>query len=73
MFLHGVAVGHAGEVIADGAVDAEFADAFAGLLADRGGVLHVIGEQVAQELFGAKMRLVYDGSSMFSLRRSGLY
>jgi len=61
VFLHGVAVGHAGEVIADGAVKAEFADALAGVLADLGGVLHVVGEQVAQELFGAQMRFVHHG------------
>jgi len=53
VFLHGVAVGHAGEVIADGSVDAEFADAFAGMLADLGRVLDVIREEVAQELLGA--------------------
>jgi len=39
VFLHGVAVGHAGEVIADRRVEAEFPDALTGVLADFCGCL----------------------------------
>ena len=64
VFLHGVAVGHAGEIIADGAVEAEFADALAGVFADFRGVLHVkVTEQVSapSNCFARRCQFVHHG------------
>lgn len=60
VFLDGVTIGHAGEVITDGTVNADLADAFAGLLADFRRVLHVMRKEVAQELLGVQVRFVHD-------------
>ena len=49
MFRHEVAISHAGDVVADGAVNAVFADAAAGLVAD---LLRMLQEVVKLEVLG---------------------
>lgn len=61
VFLDGVAVSHAGKIITDSTMDSEFADAFAGVFANVRWMLHVMGEEVAQELFRAEVGFVDDG------------
>ncbi len=61
VFEHDVAVGHAGEVIAHGAVPAGRADLFARLFADFLRVLQVMIKKVFQHLLRAAVRLVDGG------------
>ncbi len=56
-----VAVGHAREVIADGAVEAFSFDSGTGLAADFFGVLHEIREEFFQQFHAALVGLVYLG------------
>ncbi len=59
MLLHGVAVGHAGDVVAHGAVQARLARLPARLLADFLRVLQIKTEQVPQKLLRPDVRLVH--------------
>ena len=59
MFGNGVAVGHAGDVVAYDAMKTRFALLPAGLLADFLGMLQIKMEQVAQKLPRPDVRLVY--------------
>ena len=83
MLQDGVAVGHAGEVVADGAKPAGAAGALLGGSADFAGMFQVIAEQVAQhdarpvvrlEDFGVGIEIVQEvgANSRFNRRRRGL-
>ena len=61
MFDDHVAVGHAGEVIAYGAVQTDLFDAFLGTGSQLAGVEQAIFEQFPQHLHGMHVRLVNDG------------
>jgi hypothetical protein len=61
VFEDDIAVGHAGDVIADGAVQAGFAGAASGLLADEAGYFEVMEEKLFHHEDGALIRLMDDG------------
>ena len=61
MFLDGVAIGHAGEVIADGAVPAVLSGAFAGLFADFLVMCEEVIEQFLKHPDGPHIRLMDHG------------
>jgi hypothetical protein len=61
VFEDDIAVGHAGDVIADGAVQAGFAGAASGLLADEVGFFEVMEEKLFHHEDGALIGLMDDG------------
>ena len=60
MFVKEIAVGHAGEVIANGTLEALAAEAADGVASEEGGVADVEVEDVAQHAAGAA---VHDGDA----------
>ena len=71
MFEDGVAVGHAGEVVADGAEPAGPTGALLAGDANFPGMFQVIGEKVAQHGAGAVVWLKDDGAGIEILQKVG--
>lgn len=61
VFLDGITIGHAGDVITNGAVPADRLGAFAGLFADFVGVFQKVMEQILEQLNCAEVGFVNFG------------
>lgn len=61
VFDHHVAVGHAGEVIADGPVQTDFLDVFLGADAQLFGMFEAVFEELLEHVDGACIGLMHDG------------